>query len=578
MEQDGTGSEVVKFAYKGAKTVKKAGSFTVKSVKATAKTSSAIYKAGKSRHTRLQAIKNEISNIENMSDQLRQLESDLHNIENKIHHKAAAIEKLLTNKTKEEIEELKELKEEIHHLKEQRKNLDNNINKLTENISSKSNNVAVIKKSLKPHPIKTTVKISYKVAKKTIKASAKGIKNVDDKLNPLKKPINKNDVADTGVESLRLGYSTYKKTKDTVKTARNVASTTVKTVKTTAKVVRYTFKFVYEVAAQAVAIIINPIFLVMAAVVLIIIMFASMLLLIVGGDNSNKVGMTTGEGLGEGDTVVAEQYKKAEEYFNKALDDRKNDFTGIIDNMYYNHSDREHSHLVYCERVKPNHHIFDKDFADDNRKYAIKNTWDYQIDKEDMIAIAYVYLELKENDDNQTYLQIYDVEFKQDTFTELIQKTVPISYVILDGQECPYHNCTRDPNLYRQWQENEERHNQAYASFDPYWDAYRGDITVDEWWNRFGWLMNGNYPYFDNNGEDYRDYISSMCDHYRREADRLKNEYENSEVCTHQHRLHNVGIAFWTKDELMDELGFDETYKYWVELTKQGFKDNPDIP
>lgn len=442
------------------------------------------------------------------------------------------------------------------------------------------------KNSLGKRIIKAVAKAPFKAARS---AAISAAKTAEEKLNPLNQPVNKNDVVDTGSESMRMTYrgikkvnKTLKKTEQTVKRTKNTVKRTTKlsykAVKTSVKVAVATAKIVYEVAAQAVAIVINPIFLVVAAVVVMIIMIAGLFIIIIGGDTSNKAAMTTGEGLGEGNAAVAEQYKKAEDFYDQAVSDRQQGFERIINDMHYNHNDREHSHLIYFKRTKPHPVEYQKDFADDNRKNAIKNEWDYQIDKEDLIAIAYVWLEQKANEDKQTYLKIYDVEFTQDMFIDLVQQTVPISYIIYDNQECPFHNCTRDPALWRKWQDSQEKANQTMNSFNPYWDAYNGYISVDEWWNRFGWLMDGNYPYFDNDGDDYRDYISSKADQYQREADQFKWEYEKSEVCTHQHRLHNVGIAFLSKDELMDALGFDDTYKYWVELTKQGFENNPDIP
>jgi len=439
-----------------------------------------------------------------------------------------------------------------------------------------SSNITKPEQPVKPKSLGKRILSS--AAKAPLGFAISSIKKVGQKADPLNKPVNKNDVADTGAESLRLANNTVKKTKKTIKTTKNTAYTVKRTAKTTVKAAQYTFKFVYEVAAQAVAIVINPIFLFIAAVVIMIVMIAGLLVLIIGGHSSNEQAMTTADGLGESTKKVAEQYKNAEDFYDQAVSERKQGFERIINDMYYNASDIEHSHLVYFERVKPNHAVLPKCFAKDENKTKIKDRWDYQIEKEDLIAIAYVWLEQKANEDKQTYLKIYDVEFKQDMFIDLVQQTVPISYIIHDNQECPDHNCTRDPELLRKWQESQEKANQTYASFNPYWDAYNGYISVDEWWNRFGWLMDGNYPYFDNDGNDYRDYIASKCGQYKSEADHFKWEYENSVVCTHQHRLHNVGIAFWTKDELMDALGFDDTYKYWVELTKQGFENNPDIP
>lgn len=412
-------------------------------------------------------------------------------------------------------------------------------------------------------------------AKSSVKLSYRAVKSVGNKVNPINKPINKNEVTDTGVESLRLANSAVKKTTSAVKTTKSAAVTAKNTAKTTAKVVQYSFKFVYEVAAQAVAIVINPMFLFFAAIVVIVVMLFGLFMLLIGGQNNSEEAMTTAEGLVE----VADQYDKAKDFFNKALADRKHDFTGIVDSVYYNSSDLAHSHLVYVERVN-DHHIFPKYFANGDNKNKIKNMWDYQIDEKDMIAIAYVWLEMKENTDRKTYLQIYDVKYDQDTFTDLVQKSALLPYTIIDGQECPDHNCQKSTELLRKANDAEEKRNRSADAFNEwyaheYW--HNSTWSINDWWNAYGWMYD-RYPYYDNDGEDYGRYLGQKYNDFNRDAIAARDEYERSEVCEHHHRLHNIGLVFRTKDELMNELGFDETYKYWVELTVQGFEDNPDIP
>ena len=223
-------------------------------------------------------------------------------------------------------------------------------------------------------------------AKAPVKLTFRGIRSAGQKVNPLNKQINKNDVADTGVESLRLAHSTVKKTKSAVKTTKSAATTTVRAAKTTVKATQYTFKFVYEVAAQAVAIVINPLFLFIAGIVLILMMLLGAFMLLIGGQNNSEEAMTTAEGLVE----VVDQYNKAKDFYNQAVSDRKKGFTNIVDNMYYNSNDPEHSHLVYFESIKPHPAVMSKRFASDENKDIIKSYWDYQIDEKDMIATVYV--------------------------------------------------------------------------------------------------------------------------------------------------------------------------------------------
>ena len=423
-------------------------------------------------------------------------------------------------------------------------------------------------------PKSTARKIADSVAKAPLNFAVRSVKSVGQKINPLNKEINKNDTADTGVESLRLTHKSIKTTKNAVKTTKDVTTATVKVAKTTVKAAQYTFKFVYEVAAQAVAIVINPIFLVIAAIVIMVVMVFGVFMILIGGQSNSEEGMTTGEGLVD----VTDQYKKAKEFYNNALSKRKQNFTGIIDNIYYNSDDLEHSHLVYVERVN-DHNIFPKYYANGDNKNKIKNMWDYKIDEKEMIAIAYVWLELKENTEKNTYLQIYEVEYDQDLFIDLLQKSVPLSYIITDGQECPTADCQRSSELYNRLQDAARKESASANAFNEwfaheYW--HNTTWSIDDWWNVYGWLYDTR-PYYDNAGQDYGQYLGNKYAEYVSATVQAQYEYDNTKVCEHHHRLHNIGISFFSKDELMDLLGFDETYKNWVELTIEGFNNNPDI-
>ena len=485
----------------------------------------------------------------------------------------------LKDDIKEVVKEFKEHKEELQQLSE--------LERIAESDDVRETNVNTVehrpkKSSSKPkkHLLRQIANIKIpqnsiinSAAKKGLKFTYRSVKRVGGKVDPLNKPINKNEVTDTGAESLRLTKTTIKKTKSAVKTTRNTVATVKNTARTTAKVAQYSFKFVYEVAAQAVAIVINPIFLVFAAIVVIIIMLFGFFMLLIGGQSNSEEAMTTAEGLVD----VADQYKIAEDYYNKALADRKKEFTDIIDNMYYNNNDREHSDLVYFKKIKHNPAEYLTDFADADRKDAIKKKWDYLIDDKDLIAIAYVWLEQQENTAQNSYLQIYEVTYTEEVFKKLFETTVQMSHRTDDNQRCPTGECARDPDLWVKKQEYEDKFNACVRSFDEWWHIHDHGGSVDDWWNKYGWLYN-RYPYFDNDWNDYSQYIGDNMHEFEVQRDHYTDLYNNTLVCTHHHKLHSVGLSFWTKEDLMESLGFDETYKYWVELTVQGFNDNPNIP
>ena len=48
--------------------------------------------------------------------------------------------------------------------------------------------------------------------------------------------------------------------------------------------------------------------------------------------------------------------------------------------------------------------------------------------------------------------------------------------------------------------------------------------------------------------------------------------------CPYTHTYYGVGLQFFTKEDVMNALGFTDGDRQWVEMTEMGFETNPDIP
>ncbi len=400
-----------------------------------------------------------------------------------------------------------------------------------------------------------------------------GVRNVGNKLNPIDKPINQNDTVDTGVESLRLGYRTAKKGKKAVRGVKLLYKAPV----TTVKVAKVSVKVTETIVAHIAAFLLSPVFWLLVFILLFITTLIIPLVIILAGGGAAGTTKSKAYGTAAGSNqFITTAFVDAENYYNIASDNKRNEFNSLIDSLYFNTNDLVHSDLVYM-KCSHDGSEYQTSLATDTRKQQLKDKFINSLPKAEAIALVYVYLEKQQNNDNNTTGEIYEVEFTQQAFDDLLDKMISWTETIYSRQECPGHDCTRDPHLFDEWKDYEHRENECYNSFNPYWDAYNGYISVDEWWNRFGWLMNGNYPYFDNDGNDYRDYISSRCEYNHNMAMDAKSRYENSRVCVHEHNLHSIGLDIISKEAVMDSWGFDENDKQWVEMTYQFFINNPDI-
>lgn len=433
------------------------------------------------------------------------------------------------------------------------------------------------------------------------------IREIEEKINPLEQKVNTHETADSGTESLKLANQTVKTanktvktTKSAVKTTKNIVKNTPKTIKKTAKttfkvtkatvkvtvkVVTTTVKVAAKVVTEVAAALSNPYVLLALAIIIVVVLIIYGFVILFGGGDTNQKAMTQAIGL----VNVEEQYNNGKDFYNTALENRKNELSDIMNSLDYDIEDREKSDLLYYKRFDPTQIIYEKDFPTDTRKQNIMNTWEHQFDDSeviDFIAIAYVYLEKKKNDEQNTNLKIYKVEFTQEVFDELIEKCIKFVDTINQNQECPNVDCTRDKEAHTEWQKSDELLNKSINGYNEWVEEiqpYIDENGYDAEWVE--WRVNGNWysvysevfpeePMCDSSeaAEEYRKYCGNKYYELETKTKELEEIYKASTACYHEHELHSLGVSFFDEEQLMDALDFDETEKQWAELTAYGFE------
>lgn len=430
------------------------------------------------------------------------------------------------------------------------------------------------------------------------------LKNTLSRANPFDKKINKNDVSDTGTETVRLAYRSIKTVKNSVKTTqrniktvgsavRNTGTVIYKTTAFTVKSVVAVSKFAGNVVVNTVAFLMNPVVIIIIFVVACILLLGS-ILIIVAGDDTDKSTRVNASGLID----IPSQYQTGLEYLHIAVENKQNDFNSLIDSFYFNYDDLTNSDLVYMERTLPSPvKKYETSFATDERKNSLKSEWNITLTEREIIAIAYVYMENQKNEANGTEHGIYEVSFSQEVFDTIISKCVVYSDNVYGSQKCPDENCTRHVEMlpnpdYISLQEQCDNLADAYNDWGEVASALYDNSQIENsyaqsaHWNSVvqpmlnTWIVTYNrYPELENNGYDFLDTLGSE---YETAIEQLNNTPPEIEqvtyICEYQHNLHSVGLAFFDKETVMNALNFDDISKQWVELTETGFENNPDIP
>lgn len=411
-----------------------------------------------------------------------------------------------------------------------------------------------VKKLSEKKPKSHIRKWTENIVKKTIQSPFSVAKDTVSKINPFDKKINKENVSDSGVESIRLANSGIKTVKKSIRTTKNTIKTTSTVIqKTTAFTVKSTIivsKLIANTIIHTVAILTSPIIIFLSFIVILSLIISSFVILIMGvgtsGANSNTHAYSSASGLID----VASQYQIGLEYLRTSLENHQNDFNSLIDSFYYDYDDLTNSDLVYMERtdISGSRLIYAKSFATDDRKETLKSEWNISLTEREFLAIAYVWLENEKNIANHnTGHGIYEVSYNQEVFDTIIEKCAVYNDTVYNSQNCPDENCTR--------------HVEYIDNPDYYYALDKVNEAADN---------------YNNSGDDY------WGEQYEYWLDILNNTPSTIEevtyICEYKHDLHAVSLVFYDKETVMNALGFDDISKQWVELTEKGFENNPDIP
>lgn len=565
----------------------------------------------------IQQLDAEIQRIDEQTDEISRLTETWENERRILYEKRG----FLTS-----AEEIQNIDERITDIERQLDRWEQDQNKLLEHrdeiISNKENHVDKLKKlkqiqnptimdnmtDLAKGAVKKAAFAPVTIAVQTVKG---GAKSAATKANPFEKKINTNDVTDSGVESIRLAYTTVKKAKNSIKTVKSNIKTTKRTIKTTGKAAKATVKMAYKtpvflvktviravrltvtIVTNVVAALLNPVvFIIVAVLLMFLLILSAAILIFFGGESSNQSARTEAVGL----VNVSEQYQEAENFFNIAVQSQKDAFYELIDGLYYSYDDLTHSNLVYMERTTADGDkaIYQTSFATDSRKNTLKSAWDFSADDvRGIIAVAYVYLEKQENIAHGTTDAIYEVTYTQEVFDMLTEKYVNFNDSVYGGQTCGT-GCTRHVEIH-----HNPAYDEAVAAADHCWNAYLEWIEIAElirfmnedindgaaqntyWNNNIQWRIdNWKSVYFDscyysNNGYDYADDLYSWCIDSWDYMSTVPEEIEEvTYICEYQHDLHSVGLWYYSKESIMETLEFTNSEKEWVSLTEMGFESN----
>lgn len=440
-------------------------------------------------------------------------------------------------------------------------------------------------------------------------------KNTLSKGNPLSKPMNSNEVSDTGTESLKMAYGTIQKGKNAIKTTSRTIKSTTRTVKSTGKISKdvtvatsrtvvfvvrravATIKLVVTVVSNIIAAVTNPIVLICVAIVLVLFMIVALVVLLLsGGAAATATNNQAYNAVGLVD--IPGQYQNGLAFYDNAVSDRRADFNAIIDDLYYDYNNLTISDLSFMRRRLSNSSTitYDRSFTPDTRKGGMKASWQFTLAPSEIIAIAYVYMEKEANETNGTDHAIYEVTFTQNVFDEIIEKCIYFSDTVYPRQACPDKNCTKhievtdNPDYAVALKAN----NAAADAFNDWAEVtnllydnaqIEDSIGRDKHWQYVvtpplnEWIVTYNrYPTIENYGEDFLDILGEEYE----EANRILNDTPKTietvtYICNFEHDLHSIGLTFYSKDQVMSALGFSESEKQWVSLTEIGFANNPEL-
>lgn len=401
-------------------------------------------------------------------------------------------------------------------------------------------------------------------------AAISTVKSSLQKINPLDKKINQADTSETGVESLRLGYTTGKQAKNAVKTtaqtikttqrtikttgrtAKETGKTAIRVVKTTVKVTVNTVKAAGSAATHIAAAMTNPVVLIVTLVILMLLLMVGYVIVMLGGAAGAASSIRNAYENAEGLEDVAASYTEGTGFYQIAMANAQSAFYTKIDSLYYDAADLSHSNLVYFTKNFPGSapQVLYRDYsvlANDAEKAKMKSTWQPYFSEKEVLAITYVYLQKQENDARGTDGALYMVEYTQEALDTVVSALYALTDTVYHQQECHSKDCSVHQVENPQWKYCSEKLGEAAR------------------------IINGEVP---GNVEqariDYENWAAAMAAYP---------QYIDENYCPKEHDTHSVALTFYDKASVLMQLGISEDkYATWVEMTLAAFENNENIP
>lgn len=391
----------------------------------------------------------------------------------------------------------------------------------------------------------------------TAKAVKSGVKTALTKSNPFDRNINQNNVGDSGMEGMRLAYTSAKKVKGGIKTVSSTVKTTERTIKTTGKavketgkitvkVVRFTVravaktaKYIGTAAASVVALIPTPILLILLAVLLFLIIMLGSVTAFMGGAAAGANTLRQAYENASGLDVPAEDYVTGQSYYGIAMTNAQNRFHDRIFGLYYDTNDLSKSDLVYFRRTSPGNpdaRLERSELASDAIKAQICQTWLPCLSEEEVIAITYVYLQKQQNDAQGTDGALYMVEFSQETFDTVVAALYAVTEVTHEKQECPDKDCDIHKVTNPTWTYFDQKMGEAAEIINGVRDGDKDQARID-------------------------------YENYKISRDNTPKEIDES-YCPKEHTNHSIALTFYDRASVLMKLGIsDSNYAQWVNMT-----------
>jgi hypothetical protein len=184
----------------------------------------------------------------------------------------------------------------------------------------------------------------------------------------------------------------------------------------------------------------NPITWILAGFIAVFVMTAGLVALMLGGGSTVNIAAYTGSvGLDD----VSAQYEQGVAFYNNAIANSRAGFDSIIDALYYDEDDLPNSDLVSMQLTRADGSVtnYSMGFASDGQRTLLRNAWNFPLSANEIIAIAYVWLQSEANTAQGTRGMIYSVTLTQDVFDTIIAHGAAYSENIISGVSCTGQNC-----------------------------------------------------------------------------------------------------------------------------------------